>query len=51
QIFNRIFDSVKLRSTPENPVTEFNLIVDLDNFKIRYFQSIKAVSFTTEKFK
>ncbi|CAG7786330.1 unnamed protein product [Allacma fusca] len=51
QILNRIFDSFKIRSTTENPVTEFNLIVDLDNFKIRYFQSIKAVSFTTEKFK
>ncbi|CAG7733279.1 unnamed protein product [Allacma fusca] len=51
QFLKRVFDSVMLRSTPANPVREFNVIIDVDNYNIKYLGSAKAVSHTTEKFK
>ncbi|CAG7733278.1 unnamed protein product, partial [Allacma fusca] len=50
QMIKRVYDSIRFRATPENPVTEFNIIVDLDNYTIRHFSSVKAVRFSTEKF-
>ena len=35
QMLARCKDSVKLRSTEDNPVTDFNLIFDMDGFTMR----------------